>query len=63
MEYTTEVTKKFLEIICDKYASCQNEKSAEKVLQRLQYTIKLAENKVKELEDDIHEDNNPEAML
>ena len=34
LEYTTEVTKKFLGTICDKYASCLKEKSVEKVLQK-----------------------------
>ena len=63
MDYTTETTKKFLEAINDKYASYLKEKSIGKVLQRLQYTIKLAEYKVKELEENIQEDDNPEAML
>ena len=63
LEYTTEVTKKFLETISDKYASCLKEKSVGKVFQKLKYTIKLAETKVKELEDNIQEDYNPEAIL
>ena len=63
IEYTTEVTKKFLETISDKYASCLKEKSVRKVLKKLKYTIKLAETKVRELEDNIQEDNNPEAAL
>ena len=42
LEYTTEVTKKFLETISDKYASCLKEKSVGKALQKLKYTIKRA---------------------
>ena len=47
LDYTTETTKKFIEAINHKYASFLKEKSIDKVLQRLQYTIKLAEHKVK----------------
>ena len=63
LEYTAEITRKFLETICDKYAFCLKEKSVGKALQKLKYTIKLAETKVRELEDNIQEDESPEAAL
>ena len=63
LEYTTKVTRKLLETIFDKYHSCFKDKSVEKALQKLEYTIKLANTKVKELEDNIQEDENPEAAL
>ena len=49
LDYTTETTKKFIEAVNDKYAPYLKEKFIGKVLQRLQYTIKFAELKVKEL--------------
>ena len=60
LEYTTKVTRKFLETICNKYNSCFKDKADEKALQKLKYTIKLAETKTKELEENIQEDENPE---
>ena len=63
LDYTTETTKKFIEVVNDKYASYLKEKSIGKVHQKLQYTIKLTELKVKELEENILEDEDPEVVL
>ena len=63
LDYTTETTTKFIEAVYDKYALYLKEKSNSKVRQRLQCTIKLAEHKIKELEKNIQEDNNPEVIL
>ena len=61
LEYTAEVTRKFLESICDKYHSCFKYKLVEKALQKkLEYTIKIAETKAKELEENFQEDEYPE---
>ena len=60
--YRTETTKKFIEVVNDKYASCLKNKSISKVLQKLQYTIKLA--KVKEVEENVQDDNDdPEVTI
>ena len=64
MGYRTETTKKFIEVVNDKYASCLKDKSIGKVLQKLQYTIKLAKLKVKELETNVQDDNDdPEVII
>ena len=60
LDYTTKVTKKFMETICEKYHSSFKDKTVEKALQKLDYTIKLAEAKAKELEENIQEDEIPE---
>ena len=51
--YKTETAKKFIEVVNDKYASCLKDKSIGKEFQKLQYTIKLANLKVKELEQNV----------
>ena len=62
--YKTETTKKFIEVVNDKYASCLKDKSIGKELQKLQYTFKLAELKVKELEQNVQDDNDdPEVVI
>ena len=61
LDYTTRVTKKYIETICEKYHSSFKDKTVEKALQKLGYTIKLAEAKAKELEDNIQEDQNSES--
>ena len=43
LEFTTRVTRKFMETICEKYHSSFKDKTVEKVLQKLEYTISLAE--------------------
>ena len=49
-----------MENICDRYHSSFKDGAVEKALQRLDYTIKLAEDKAKELEENIQEDEDPE---
>ena len=56
-DYTTETTKKFIEAVNDKYASYLKEKPIGKVLQ------KLTKLKVKKLEENVEEDNDPEVTL
>ena len=50
-----ETAEKFVEAVHDKYSSCLKDKSVHKVFQRLQYAIKLASLKVKELEENIQD--------
>ena len=62
--YKTETTKKFIEVVNDKYAACLKDKSIGKELQKLQYTIKLAELKIKELEQNMqHDDDDAEVVI
>ena len=64
LDYTTETTKKFIEVVNDKYDPYLKEKSVGKVLQKLQYTIKLAKFKVKEVEENVQDDNDdPEVII
>ena len=61
--YKTETTKKFIEVVNDKYASCLKDKSIRKELQKLQYTIKLTELKVMELEQNVQLDNDDAEVV
>ena len=62
--YKTETKKKFIEVVNDKYASCLKDKSIGKELQKLQYTIKLTELKIKELEQNMqHDDDDAEVVI
>ena len=64
LDYTTETTKKFIEVVNDKYASCLKDKSIGKEIKKLQYTLKLANLKVKELEQNVQNDyNDAEVVL
>ena len=50
--YKLKTAEKFIDAVHDKYASCLKDKSIGKEFQKLQYTIKLANFKAKELNDD-----------
>ena len=49
-----------MENICEKYHSSLKDGTIEKVLSRLSYTIKLAEDKSKDLEEYVQENGDPE---
>ena len=61
--YKTETAKKFIEVVNDKYASCLKDKSIGKEFQKLQYTIKLANLKVKELEQNVQNDDDDAEVI
>ena len=46
--------------ICEKYHSSLKDGAVEKALSRLSYTIRLAEDKSKELEENVQENDDPE---
>ena len=46
--------------ICEKYHSSLKDGAVEKALSRLSYTIRLAEDKSKELEENVQENEDPE---
>ena len=60
LDYMTRVTKKYMDNICDKYHSSLKDGAVEKALSRLSYTIKLAEDKSKELQGNVQENEDPE---
>ena len=49
-----------MENICEKYHSSLKDGAVEKALSRLSYTIRLAEDKSKELEENVQENDDPE---
>ena len=55
-----ETAEKFVEAVHDKYASCLKDKFIHKEFQRLQYAIKLASFKAKELEKNNQDDDDEE---
>ena len=61
--YRSETAKKFFEVVNKKYASCLKDNSISKELQKLQYTIKLAELKVKELEQNVQNDDDDAEVV
>ena len=58
-----ETVEKFVEVVHDKYTSYLRDKSIGKELHRLQYTIKLASFKAKELERNVQDDDDEEDNL
>ena len=48
--YKLEAAEKLTEVVHDKYTSCLKDRSIGREFQKLQYTIKLANSKAKELE-------------
>ena len=63
LNYRTETAKKFISVVNDKYTNCLRHKSLSKMLQKLQYTVKLAELKVKELEENMQDDDDDPEVL
>ena len=63
MDYRTDTKKKFIEVVNDKYAACLKDKSIGKELQKLQYTIKLTELKIKELEQNVQHNNDDAKVV
>ena len=55
--YKMETAEKFIEVVNNNYDSCLKDKSIGKEFQKLQYTIKLINLKVKELEQNVQNDN------
>ena len=61
--YKTETAKKFIDVVNDKYAFCLKDKSIGKEFQKLKYTIKLANLKVKELEQNVKNGNDDAEVI
>ena len=61
--YKLETAEKFIEVIHDKYASCLKDKYIVKKFQKLQYTIKLAFLKAKELEQNVQNDDDDAEVI
>ena len=53
LHYKLKGAEKLTEVLHDKYTSCLNDRSIGRDFQKLQYTIKLANSKAKELEQKI----------
>ena len=51
-----------MEKICEKYYYSLKDGAVKKALSRLSYTIKLADDKSKELEENVQENDDPEPM-
>ena len=53
LQYKLEAAEKLTEVVHDKYTSCLKDRSIGREFQNLQYTIKLANSKAKELKQEI----------
>ena len=59
LDYTIRVTKNYIEDICNKHHSSLMDGAVEKALARISYTIKLAEDKAKELYEKVQKNKDP----
>ena len=53
LHYKLEAAEKLTEVVHDKYTFCLKDRSIGREFQKLQYTIKLANSKAKELEQEM----------